>query len=253
MKIIVRTKKAQLVVGAAALLVVLALGYAFYSVQIWRSYGQDYQAWQTTAKKELAASLALPMTSPKEREQKLAKLGAIVADLKTQEVDVCRVSPLTGWQTFFSGIETVQKQCRAVTSKVDGLVAELGVVTTYLTNEQALATMLAALTSQPAQPDEKTWDQVAGAWHQLSVDIVATKSDGSFAPTKKAAVTAVSGIDVAWQELLAAHGTKDKTRFVKARSGLATAYGALEAITAENDKQVSVLDKKLNQAYSATF
>lgn len=253
MIVTIHAKKTWLIVGIVTLLTVIALGYALYSLQAWQSYSQDFQAWQTTTKKALVTSLALPMTSLKEREQKLAKLGAIVADLKTQEANVCRINPLTGWQTYFSGIETVQKQCHIATSKVDGLVAELGVVTTYLTNEQALATMLSTLASQPTQPDEKTWDQVAAAWHQLSVDIATAKSDASFAPTKQVAVTAASGIDAAWQELVSAHQAKDRTRFIKAQSGLVTAYDGLATITAENDKQVSALDTKLTQAYKAAF
>ncbi len=253
MKSIIRTKKAWLFVGAATVFVVLALGYLLYSLQIWRNYEQDYKVWQTTTKNDLSAVLSLPMTSLKEREQKLAKLQAIAADLKTQQSNMCHVRPLTGWQTNFEGIGVVQKQCNAVASKVEGLITELGVIMAYLTNERTLTTSLTGLISQPAQPDEKTWDQVAAAWHKFGAEIAAMKPDVSFESTKKVAVTAVTGIDTAWQELLAAHTAKDKPRFVMARAGVMAAYDALGAITAENDKQVSLLDKKLSQAYSAAF
>ncbi|MBC7868967.1 hypothetical protein H7X69_02190 [Candidatus Saccharibacteria bacterium] len=253
MKSIIRTKKAWLVVGAATVLFVLALGYLLYSLQIWRNYEQDYQVWQTTTKNDLSTVLSLPMTSSKEREQKLAKLKAIAVDLNTQQANMCRISPLTGWQANFNGIETVQKQCNTVTSKVKGFITELGVTTAYLTDERILANSLATLTSQPTQPDEKTWAQVAAVWHKFGVEITAMKPDVSFKSTNKVAVTVVTGIDTAWQELLAAHSAQNKARFVTAQAGLAAAYNTLGTITAENDKQLSLLDKKLSQAYSAAF
>lgn len=253
MKRIIHIKRKWLIVGTVTFLAVLALAYVLYSMQAWRGYERDYIAWQATTKSELTSVLSLPATSPKEREQKLSKLESIVADLKAQKSKVCSDDSLIGWQAFFQGVDTVKKQCHSVSSKIDGVVVELGVIISYLTNEHTFATSLAKLSTQPAQPDEKTWDQVAGTWRKFGVDVAAMKVDASFESTKKVAVTVVTGVDTAWQELLAAHSVKDKARFVKARSGLAVAYAALTTITTENDKQVASLDKKLTKAYSAVF
>ncbi len=251
--IIPEKKRTRVVLGVVGVVVVLVMGYAFYSWQTWRGYQTSYQSWQTTTKNSLRTELSLPVATAKERDQKLVRLQAITARLKSDEATICKGRPLMAWQAYFNQIKTLQRQCREMASKVDGLVAELTVATDYLKSEHAVGLLLTAMASQPAQSNEETWTQTAAAWRKLGEALPTTKTDAAFEPTKRVAITVVKGVDDAWSELLSAHVAKDKPRFVAATASLASHYGALTTITNENDSQLTLLDKRIAKAYTAAF
>lgn len=247
------TKKKLIILSSSALLGILILGYVGYSLSSWQGYEDGYKATQTQTKRDLDVAIALPMTSIAEREQKLTKLEKASADLAKKQQSLCVVSPVTQWQAVVVGVKAKQTACQAVRDKNNTLVRALDETIAYLDGERILAVQLGTVTGQPTQSDESNWAQAAALWAKLVIDTAAAKPDLAFQPTQTVAMTAIKGVDGAWQELISAHTAADKTRFVKAQAGLVASYDALASITDENNKQMTALDQTLSRAYTAAF
>lgn len=241
-----------LFIGIAGGLIVFC-SYFLYSLYEWGQYESRYKDWRASIKSQTDQAFALSSSDPKARAAKLAALKKISDRLATTRSTACQVNRLIEWQHILKSLEDRQDQCNQVAHSLDNFKKSLDQINSYLTEENALGSIFAALPPAKDQLAEDEWQAYGTAWHSAAENATKLSTQGAFMQTRQVAVSTLQGIDAAWQEVLAAHAAKDKARYTKAEAALIQAYSSLESIKSTSEVQLDALVKSLQNFYKIAF
>ncbi len=232
--------------------VVLTGAFALWSKYTWDTYLTYYEGWRTSTLDQVRTSLALPVTNDQERQAKFVALKKTSDSIIVAKKSLCTVNVLVGWQRFIDVQRNREQKCQTTVGNFATFGEKLKVATGYLESEQMLAKILA---EAPAKTElgEADWAEVSAGWHAIVGKVDALAADDNFTPTKQAARDATARIEVAWQEILAAHTAKDKSRYLQAQSQLIQAYSTLGTVTDVDAAQLKGLLDPLQSSYDVVI
>lgn len=241
-------RKRWLVILLMIFLVLTTLGaYAWWSKTSWDTYENRFTTLQQNAEKQFEATFSLQSDTQQERQAKLDGLAKLNDEISSLD-ELCSQNNLIAWQRVIKTYAEQEEACKSAQTSLKSFQGSLKITIEYLQSEHALAK---SLTSAPAQAEttEGDWEGQLSGWRSTADSIKNVTSSGKFDSVKQAAVEVSSGIIKAWEEVLATHHAKDKTRYVKATQDLAAAYDRLETITTSDTDQLKVIASDLEEAY----
>lgn len=249
-----RLRRKTIVIGIAAIAVLIIAGYSLWSKQAWDSYEKNHQAAHVNLKKKLSTTMGLPVTSEQDRQNTLVALDKIASDTTSLKDTICKVDVLIAWQRhFIKTFDEREEACKRMATTLLPLGDKIRIVTQYLRNEEALAKIIKDIGSTKPELGEADWQSQADAWHKATGLSAASPSAKEFDPIKLVAMESLRSIDDAWQGLLAAHAAKDKVKYTEAQGRLGEAYASLEAVSVAGTKQLKLLLDALQVAYNIAF
>ncbi len=224
--------------------------FVFWSKYTWDTYQTNYEGWRASTLDQARTSLALPVTNDQERQAKFVALKKTSDSIAAAKKSLCTVNSLVGWQRFMEVQHNREQNCQTIVGNFATFGEKLKEAVQYLESEQILARVLA---EAPVKTEltEAEWTDVASGWRAVVGKVDAIVADGNFTPTKQAARDATSKVDAAWQEVLAAHTAKDKSRYIQAQAQLVQAYSTLGTITDVDTVQLKGSLDPLQSAYAA--
>jgi len=245
------THRKVIIIIATILLVVG--GYALWSKYTWDEYEVEYGKWHTTTQDQLNTALMLPAVTEKERLTKLGALKKASDGITSARTSLCNANILVSWQRIAPAFRDREEKCQRTVDTSVAFSQKMQAVITYLEQEQVLTGLISAIPVGKSELAEADWQAQAAAWHETASKVKTLPSNTDFAPTKQIAAETIVKVDVAWQEVVAAHGAKDKARYTKAQTQLADSYGSLDAIAVTGAKQLKILLDPLQAAYENAF
>lgn len=250
----VKLRRKTIVIGLVAIIVLVIAGYVLWSKQSWDAYEKNYQATHVNLKDKLSKAVGLSVTNEQDRQNKLVTLDRVAEDVALLKDTTCTINVLVAWQRGpIKAFDEREEACKRMVSAVLPLGDKIRTVTQYLRNEEALAKVVKSAQNTKSELAEADWQSQADAWHKTIELVAASPSTSEFAPIKLIAGESLKSINDAWQSLLAAHGAKDKIKFLEAQGRLGEAYASLENVTVASTKQLKTLLDALQAAYSAAF
>ncbi|HET6746479.1 MAG TPA: hypothetical protein VFH06_00025 [Candidatus Saccharimonadales bacterium] len=234
--------------GAPAGLILLAMGaYIFWSGTTWSDYQMHFTRLQDEARSKIKGSLELKVETNEDRMKKLDSLRSS-RDILADDNSLCRVNMLVDWQSFIGNLKDQKQKCNEVQTKLVHLRDALDKIIEYLENDHILAESLGTI---PAGGEiaEDAWVGQRDGYRAAQKHIAERTVSNEFAPVKQMAEEKLNGIVAAWEEILAAHGAKDKVRFTKAVATLSQGYDALSNIGKVSSDHFQVLVKSFENDY----
>lgn len=237
------------IIATLAVVILGAVGaYVWWSKNSWDAYEKQYTGLHRDVDAKLTAVFSLQSDTVQQRQEKTTHLAKMSADIEEMSGSFCRQNSLIGWQTVFNQYKTHEESCKASLAALGAFNDQLKLTVGYLQQEQALAKLLAAAPAQ-AEVAESEFKAQLTAWRTVYDGTRNAGSSGDFDTVKQGTVDATGEIVKTWEEIIAAHQTKDKTRYMKAVQALAAAYDKLGIVTSVNTAQLSGVSTKLQEAY----
>jgi flagellar biosynthesis chaperone FliJ len=239
------SKRLVIIIGSALLLVVLIVGYGVWSSVTWSNYDKTYENWSVAAKKDLATSIQAKVSNDQQRLKKISQIRETVQGLDQSARTICQTNSLVNWQSFLGDLKKKQEECRKHQEKVTVFVEKMRPILTYLDDEQKVTKVLAGVPKNTEQLDEKTWEaQVAPLQNVLkAADGISVSSEAL--PLKEATQATLKENIAAWQELIAAHQAKDRSRYENAQVRLVKSYSSYGGLATISADQIGKLVKAL--------
>lgn len=241
-------RKRWFVILLVIILLLTTLGiYAWWSKTSWDSYEARFTTLQQNAKKQLETTFSLQSDTQQERQAKLDGLAKLNDDISSLD-ELCSQNNLIAWQRVIKTYAEQEEACKSAQASLKSFQGSLKITVEYLQSEHALAKSLMSAPVQ-AETSEGDWEGQLSGWRSAADSIKNVTSSGKFDSVKQVAVEVSNGIIKAWEEVLAAHHAKDKTRYVKATQDLAAAYDKLETITTSDTNQLKIIASDLEEVY----
>lgn len=255
LKIASSNRRRVIIIASVTLLALLAGVYTFWSMNTWSTYKTSYGDWQKELKTDIDAALTLPMTSASERTKKLSAFKDVSTEIDMAKLSLCRLPGMIGWQRVIGTLHESEDTCNRTVSEAAAFGEKMQITVNYLESERALAAAIAkTVAASNDKVTEATWDAQVSIWQDGGKEIAKIPlTIATFKSVKADALEKVKVVEVAWQELIAAHGAKDKTKYIEAQAKLATAYDGLAEIATISNKELSSLAASLQAAYGETF
>lgn len=245
-------RRLMLVLGVVVIVLALLIGYFFWSKNSWQSYETRYTQQFSDVHKQMGDVLALQSDTTEEQAAKLQgfkDISAHIDDLK----DSCTVGSLVGWQRSFFQLSEKEKQCQDKLTSLTAFKEKTVVAIHYLEDEKALAAVLSGAPHTDKNVEEKDWQGYASGWHSAAD---ATKSmivSAAFDPVKQKASELTGALASGWDEVIAASGAKDKSRFVKAQEEIMRTYNGLGSIADTANEHIGPVASDVGKAYESAF
>lgn len=224
------------IIIAAALLVIGASIYGYFSYTNWQDLDKHSQAVSANFKASIDSSLAAESPTATPAEQ----IDQLVADFdKENGENPCTVASLYNWQTVLPAVQTIKQDCRQRVADAVAVVKTLKPLSSFLEQQTAAST---AITTTITQTKPSTdYEANAAAWRTLA-DNSLFSTDNEFKNVALKAKEAILGVSGAYTALSAAVKAEDKSAFDSAVTALTNAYTALSGIgeTAKIDQQALV-------------
>jgi hypothetical protein len=248
-------RRKLIIMTTIGLVVLVIAGYAFWSMNTWSAYKTSYENWRKDLRTGINMAVALPVSSTSERSKKMTAFKSISKKIVEAQGSLCRPQPLIAWQHAIDTLRQSEEDCNRIIAGAEAFGKKMQATTTYLEKEQALAAALAnARTTSGDTATEATWESQITTWQDAGKKIAKISSrETSFDKVKVSATDKVKSIESAWQELIAAHKAKDKTKYLEAQAKLATTYEALASLSTESAEQLTALANSLQTAHSQLF
>lgn len=250
-RVSLKRRRTLVIAAISGLFVVLVAAYAFWSVSTWSTYKTTYESWQKQLKVSVDSAMVLPGVTSVERAKKLTAFKNVSSMIASTQRLLCHTPVIVTWQHVIVSLREREEACAQTISKADTLGKKMQTTTSYLESEQVVATIIEkALTASQDKVTEATWGSQETTWQDADKAIGKVSSEATFAPVKASALEKIKGLESTWQELLAAHATKDKAKYIEAQAKLATAYGALGSLSTVSAEQLATLTTSLQSTYS---
>jgi hypothetical protein len=247
-------RRRMMIVSIGGLLVVLVALYTLWSMSIWNTYRTTYENWQKELRTNVDMAMALPGTTAKERAKKLTAFEGVSRAVSSAQQSLCSTPVVITWQHIIVSLRQREEACAQTVSKADAFGKKMQTTTSYLEDEQAVATTIEkALVASEGKVTEATWGSQVTTWQDADKVIGKISSSVAFAPVKASALEKLKVLESTWQELIAAHAAKDKAKYTEAQGKLTTAYEALASLSTVSTEQLTPLTTSLQSAYSQLF
>ncbi|MDN5274103.1 MAG: hypothetical protein JWP06_4 [Candidatus Saccharibacteria bacterium] len=249
-----KRRRTLTITAISGLFVVLVAVYTFWSMNTWSSYKTTYESWQKELQVSVDAAMALPGTTSAERAKKLTAFKNVSGTITSAQQSLCHTPVIIAWQHVIVGLRQHEEACAQTISKADTFGKKMQMTTSYLESEQTVAmTIEKTLAASQDKVTEATWNSQVTTWQDADKAIGKMSSGATFAPVKASALEKVKVLESTWQELLAAHAAKDKTKYTEAQSNLTIAYAALGSLSTVSAGQLAPLTTALQSAYAQLF
>jgi hypothetical protein len=237
-------------IGAPIGIIVLSAGlYAYWSINTWNNYQTRFTGLQNDAQSKIKGALGLKVETPEERTKKLDALQASRDMLPTDKDSLCQVSAVVDWQNFVGNLREQKEKCNETKTKLVSLRSTLDKLVEYLEDEHALAKALSTLPAGGAVA-EGDWAKQRDGYKAVLKSVGDAQATSDFTSIKQTAVEKLTSTVAAWEEVLAAHGAKDKARYTKAAAALAASYDGLQAVSKTSSDRLQVLVKSFEDSYA---
>jgi len=248
-------KKALMVISLLVLAVSL-IAYCFWSKQAWEGYSHSTRQRSESARNAIDAALALPASNDEQRKLKYDTVVTASSDITKGEDSACNLNPLIQWQRSlgFLNLATIVNDCNTEKEKLGALNGDLKKVIAYIGDEQAVASLLENV--KPKSSDllvDSSWADQLKLWESFSATIGARKVSSEFTATKALVQERSSVVEAAWREVIAAHGAKDKSRYLKSQTALVSSYAALNTIPDMSNRYLLNLISSFRNLYGQAF
>ena len=247
-----RSRKGLLGISVTVLVVVVGC-YALWSRHVWAQYAPSYIQWHQTAKSDIKKIIELPVANEKDQGALLVQLESVSQRINSEQSSVCQVSAAVTWQQRFAAeYRDAQVACRNLVANAVAFQKQLNIVTAYIADDHRLA-KISASALPPSEVSDVTWDAQVELWGQAVNDVQALTVSAAFKPTQQVAVEKSTAVKAAWEELITAHQSKDKARYITAQSTLGASYDGLNAISLNATENLSKLTTRLKDVYIEAF
>ena len=241
--------KNYLVLGTALLVVIVISGYFLWSKQVWGQYGTTYPSAHQELNTEIKEINTLPVAGVSEQELLLGKLKGISQRISAERADLCAITPLVRWQQqLIDEYRNIQAECQKDLASLISFQKELDVALAYVESDQQLAAIIAAVAPASELADDAWSDQVA-VWNKAIESTRKLSVSAEFKPTQQQAIDQMTTVASAWRELIVAHESKDKAKYVAAQKNLGTMYDGLNDIVTGSELRLSSVLDALGGAY----
>lgn len=240
-----RSKK-RLLLGAAALLVLLLGAYIIWSRDAWTQLTPRYTRWHQSIKADIESMAALPINTNKEKDAAITTLERIADRMAADQSMACSITPLVQWQqAIIPAYKEAYTVCQKKMAVVSSFQKQLVAVIAYNKSDRMLSGIIAAAAPSADNLTEEAWGVQVAAWSDAinAAEKMAVASD--FKPTQQSALERMASIKLSWQDLIASHETKDKQKYLAAQSALATAIDGLNDVAATSQQAFSKLTSEL--------
>src|SRR5664279_1642218 len=236
-----------IIIGGIVLLVLVVIGsYVWWSLSNWTAVTSRSAALQQSVHNKFDSALSI---SSQDKAKKLAAFTAVGQEI-TSKQGICDTPRLVNWQHNLEMFKIRENDCRADIVRLNTLNTRLSDITNYLHDEQVLAGLIVTASGGQAEIDEANLPEAANKWHTLSDKLKTLKVSSGFEAVLKRTITEVSHMDACWQEVIAGHTAKDRTRFEKAKDELSKAYGSFKDIVQLDNATSAPIIKQLETAYT---
>lgn len=237
------------VVVVAAVGIVLAAGYIFWSSFTWQQYENVYVEKSSRAKTDIDAALSAPQSTEEEKAQKTQAIAKVAESYQSLD---CHITPMVAWQVFLDSARHKKATCEELAAKLEIVNGAIRNLSQYLKSSQQLVSAMVA----EEKPDTVTGDTIevqVKAWQQVKQKVTSLEADEAFMPVKDKAKEAVGVITDTWDKLFAAHKAQDQTAYEEARAQLSESYDKLATIPPASSAQLTELASQLQAAYDEAF
>lgn len=215
----------------------------------WNNYQTHFTGLQNDSQSKIKNALGLKVETSEERTKKLDALQAARDLLPTDKDAMCQVNPAVDWQNFVGNLREQKEKCNEAKAELVSIRGALDKVVEYLKSEHALAKALGTI---PAGGEvvEGDWAKQRDGYKTVLKTVTDLSANGDFVSVKQTAVEKLTTVVAAWEEVLAAHGAKDKARYTKAAAALAASYDGIAAVGKTSSDHLQTLIKSFEENYA---
>lgn len=237
-------------IGLPVAVILLSAGlYVFWSINTWNNYQTRFTGLQNDAQSKIKGALGMKVESHDERVKKMDALQESRDMLPTSTDPLCQVNPAVDWQNFVGNLKEQKEKCGEVRAKLVNLRDALDKVIVYLENDHALSQALSGL-PVGGEVAEGDWVVQRDGYKAVLKQVSDLQVSGDFSSAKQAVVDKLTATVAAWEEVLAAHGAKDKARYTKATKTLAENYDGILSVGKVSSDRLQELVKLFENSYT---
>jgi hypothetical protein len=243
-------KKGWIIGGSVTFLaIIIGLG-AFASHIYWQGYERAATMHVAEMKQRVDTVLQLQATDSAARTAKRAAFDEIVTRYSNESS--CDVSVWFRWQAFIEVARRASEQCQATERQQNVFLGDLKKANDYMEVSAHLSEKLNGLSgTQEVQQDGIA--ALAGTWQKTATTVAGLSVPNATSDLKQSLADSINGVAAVWQEIAAAHETKDQAKFEAAVAKLSPAYAALQAAYDLHQTTLKTLSESLQASYGVTF
>jgi len=248
-------KRLAIILLASLLFLLVVIGGLLLSGKIWNDYETNYGIHFDSAKTDI--DKVILQTSSKSGVNSVDKINDIAqtqVKLTEDGKTYCEISPLVKWQSFIKQYSDKINDCERKKELLNQLLIYLGETVGYLKAEQELATIISRANTETNQNNQvDKWGEIEAFWRQAIVDTSKLTYTDKFNPIKTIAISNLTKIADAWQQLSSANQAKNRQQFEEAHSNLNLAYNSLVEVDDSSSVESKKLISDLSNSYEAAF
>lgn len=246
-----RVNKRGWIIGVTLFCLILG-GYAFVSVRYWQDYDHRAEEKYQQIKDKTKKALALSAASQEEKNKKLIAFEEITHSI-TRYDSSCTVDWLFSWQQQLPVSKIKVEKCKKIAERLMRFSGLLVRTVEYIKAEKMLSTILTEASKTGMSVADSDMQQLLQQWTNAVKTIEGQTGPSDFKKTKESALQSARSVQMAWQGLIEAGTSKDRTKYEQAIIRLATTYDALGQIAQTSQQQLEVILAELDRSFEAAF
>lgn len=219
--------------------------YILWSKQIWAQFTPSYIQWHQSIKADIDRITALPISTNKEQDVVVARLTDVSNKINTEQRTVCTVNSLVQWQQkMVAVLNDAHVACQKMIASTAEFQKRLAIVIAYSKDDQVLAKIITSV-PQSGELADDSWEKQVTAWGDAMKAAEKMSVSDAFKPMQQLAIKHMTATKAAWQEVIAAHQAKDKSKYLAAHSTLASAIDGFNEISVTSQQTFTKLSSEL--------